>query len=210
MLIDTGLLQVLPCYSSEILLAKFLMAHLYDQIPTHYHKFVKLSDSEVSGIMNALTACVTSNTSTIRMDIKGVGVTIDKSATIHYLCRCSKHPSNLEAFQTSEFVGLLTLLMDEQDSETITPLLQLLTSMCCSYSITQSIQAEFPTLLLKLEELVFHSDEEVQTLAASAIQNILSDGCIESESQTYEYMYTCSYRSHSCLYTIHTSLMPHT
>ena len=74
-----------------------------------------LSDSEVSGVMKALISCVTSDASTIRMDIKGVGVTIDKAATIHYLWECSKHPSNLKAFQKSEFIELLTLLLDDCD-----------------------------------------------------------------------------------------------
>ena len=185
-LVELGLLQVLPCYSSEILLAKFLIAHLYARLPSYYHKFVVLSDSEVSGLMKALTSCVTNDASTIRMDIKGVGVTIDKTATIHYLCECSKHPSNLKAFQNSEFIELLTLFLNDCDSKMITYLLQLLSSICFNHSVTQMITTKFPQLLLKLEEYAFHSDEEVQCLSTFVIQTILSDGCTEGKLQACE------------------------
>lgn len=157
------------------------MAHLYDRVPAYYHKFVVLRESEVSGLVKALTSCVSSHTDTIRMDIKGVGVTIDKAATIDYLRECSQHPSNLKAFQNSEFIELLTLLLNDCDSKTITSLLQLLSSMCFNHSIIQMIQTKFPQLLLKLEEHAFHSDEEVQCLATSVIQTILSNGCIEGK-----------------------------
>lgn len=182
MLIQLGLPQVLPYYTSENLVAKFLMADLYDTIPPYYHKFTLLSDSEVSVIVNVLTTCITSDTSTIRLEVKGVGVTIDECDMLESLWKCSKYPSNLKILGGSlEFLKLLALLLSKHNSETITPSLKLFNSLCSKHSTTQLIKDMIPDVLSQLEELVFHSDEEVQSLAAAVIPAILSNECTESK-----------------------------
>lgn len=182
MLIQLGLPQVLPYYTPENLVAKFLMAHLYDTVPPYYHKFTLLSDSEVSVIVNVLTTCITNDTSTIRLEVKGVGTTIDECNMLECICKCSEYPSNLKMLGESlEFLKLLALLLSNHNSETITPSLKLLNSLCSNHSTTKLIMDIFPDVLSQLEELAFHSDEEVQSLVAAVIPTILSNESTESK-----------------------------
>ena len=183
-LIKLGLLQVLPFYT-DVLTTKFILAQVYERLPNYCQKFVVLSDSQVKSLQGALITCVANDSPQFRIEVGGIGLMLDTSEAVAYLWESSKHPLNMEKFQSSEFIGMLSLVLQcINDLDMILSSLRLLNAICMDSSSSQLlVQTNFSEILTKLEEYAFHDNEEVQVLAASTIEIIVTGTCVKTESK---------------------------
>lgn len=181
-LIELGLLQVLPYYE-DILLAKIILAHLHDLLPSQYKNLVELKKNVLSVIKDVLSKCALSNCEVFSIDINGIQVTVHVAIAVEFLWMSSKNVSNMKAFRSNEFVKFLVPFITDvkyEDPDILIPSLNLLGNVCDGMKITEI----FPDVLAKLEEYAFHEDEQVQLQAAIVIEKIMNEG---SMLGTYNY-----------------------